>query len=112
MNSQAGGVPRRAVLFAVAALGLLSVPAAVGQPLAGAASPPENGGLPEVVVLSNRADLVSGGDALVQVVLPDASTRPPSGSVSAAGMSPLHSPSVRTAAMKGSSPGSPSGPTT
>jgi Tannase-like family of unknown function (DUF6351) len=70
MNSQAGGVPRRAVLFAVAALGLLSVPAAVGQPLAGAASPPGNGGLPEVVVLSNRADLVSGGDALVQVVLP------------------------------------------
>ena len=29
-----------------------------------------NGGLPELNVLSNRADLVSGGDALVQVVLP------------------------------------------
>lgn len=29
-----------------------------------------NGGLPEVKILSNRADLVSGGNALVQVVLP------------------------------------------
>jgi Tannase-like family of unknown function (DUF6351) len=71
MTSQTGRVPRRAVLFAIAAMGLLSVPAAVGQPLAGGASPPGNGGLPRIEVLSNRADLVSGGDALVQVVLPD-----------------------------------------
>ena len=70
MNSQPGGVPRRVVLLAVAVLGLLSVPAAVGQPLAGSASPQGNGGQPQIVVLSNRADLVSGGDALVQVVLP------------------------------------------
>src|SRR5204863_10214892 len=31
---------------------------------------PGNAGLPQIVVLSNRADLISGGDALVQVVLP------------------------------------------
>jgi hypothetical protein len=71
VNSQPGGVPRRVVLLAVAVLGLLSVSAAVGQPLAGTANPPGNGGLPQIVVLSNRADLVSGGDALVQVVLPE-----------------------------------------
>jgi hypothetical protein len=71
MNSQPGGVPRRVVPLAVTALALLSVSAAVGQPLAGAASPPGNGGLPRIVVLSNRADLVSSGDALVQVVLPE-----------------------------------------
>ena len=39
---------------------------------AGAANPPEhaNDNLTEVFVLSNRADLVSGGDALVEIVLP------------------------------------------
>lgn len=62
MNSQPGGAPLRAVLLAVVALGLVSV--------AGASATPGNGGLPQIVVLSNRADLVSGGDALVQVVLP------------------------------------------
>jgi hypothetical protein len=71
MTSQPGGVAHRAVLLAVAALALLAVPAAVGKPLAGAADPPGNGGLPHIIVLSNRADLISGGDALVQVVLPE-----------------------------------------
>jgi Tannase-like family of unknown function (DUF6351) len=70
MKQQRGGVSRRAVVFAAAILALVSVPAAAGQPLAGAASPPGNGGPPAIVVLSNRADLVSGGDALVEVVLP------------------------------------------
>jgi hypothetical protein len=70
MNSQWGGGSRRAVLLAAAVLGLLSVPGAVGQALAGPSAAPGSGGLPEIVVLSNRADLVSGGDALVQVVLP------------------------------------------
>jgi hypothetical protein len=37
---------------------------------AGSSPPQSNGGLPELRVLSDRADLVSGGDALVQVVLP------------------------------------------
>jgi len=51
-------------LFAFAALILI--------PGAGAmtSSNGSNGGLPELNVLSNRADLISGGDALVQVVLP------------------------------------------
>ncbi len=63
MNSPPGGAQLRAVLLAAAAiLGLVSV--------AGASATPGNGGLPQIVVLSNRADLVSGGDALVQVVLP------------------------------------------
>jgi uncharacterized tannase-like protein DUF6351 len=34
------------------------------------AAPANNGGLPSIQVLSNQANLVSGGDALVQVVLP------------------------------------------
>jgi hypothetical protein len=70
MNSQPGGARRRAVLLAAAVLGLASVPGAAGQALAGPAAAHGNGGLPQIVVLSNRADLVSGGDALVLVVLP------------------------------------------
>ena len=62
MNSQPGGV-LRAVLLAAVVLGLVSV--------AGATAAPRHGDHAQIVVLSNRADLVSGGDALVQVVLPD-----------------------------------------
>jgi hypothetical protein len=62
MISQRGGASLRAVLLVTAVLGLVSV--------AGASATPGNGGLPQLVVLSNRADLVSGGDALVQLVLP------------------------------------------
>jgi hypothetical protein len=52
--------------------GSIVIPAASGQTLAaGPAANGGNGGLPQLVVLSNRADLISGGDALVQVVLPD-----------------------------------------
>ena len=71
MKQQPGGVSRRAVVLATAVLALVSVPAAVGRPLAGTADPPGNGGQPHIVVLSNRADLVSGGNALVEVVLPN-----------------------------------------
>jgi Tannase-like family of unknown function (DUF6351) len=63
------GFPSRVALAALAFAGLALVTAA--------AAAPNNGGLPQLLVLSNRADLVSGGDALVQVVLParvDAST--------------------------------------
>jgi hypothetical protein len=42
--------------------GCVVIPSASGDP--------GNGGQPQLLVLSNRADLVSGGDALVQVVLP------------------------------------------
>ena len=54
-------------------LALLGLAALVAVPGAGALtmSSGSNGGLPELNVLSNRADLVSGGDALVQVVLPE-----------------------------------------
>jgi hypothetical protein len=61
MNSQPGGLARRAALLAVVVFGLVSVPAS---------ATPGNGGLPHIVVLSNRADLISGGDALVEVTLP------------------------------------------
>jgi hypothetical protein len=70
MNSHPGGASRRAVLIVAAVLGLVSVPGAFGRTLGAASAAPGNGGLPQLVVLSNRADLVSGGDALVQVVLP------------------------------------------
>lgn len=62
MKKQPAGATRRALLLVAVALGLLSAPAA------GSAVAP---GLPELLVLSNRADLVSGGDALVEVVLPE-----------------------------------------
>ena len=53
-------------------LALLAFAALVVIPGAGAMtmSNGNNGGLPKLNVLSNRADLISGGDALVQVVLP------------------------------------------
>jgi hypothetical protein len=57
------GFPSRVALLALALAGLALVPAAGASP--------GNGGLPQIVVLSSRADLVSGGNALVQVVLPD-----------------------------------------
>jgi hypothetical protein len=49
---------------------LASAPGALGRGGSPQASGPGNGGQPQVVVLSNRADLISGGDALVEVVLP------------------------------------------
>ena len=55
--------PRLAV-FVLGALVL--IPVAYGQTSGGVS----NGGLPAINVLSNQANLVSGGDALVQVVLP------------------------------------------
>src|SRR3954451_18352747 len=56
--------PRRAIL-ALAASSALCV--AVAAPGTAAATAPA----PTIQVLSNRADLVSGGDALVRVTLPD-----------------------------------------
>ena len=70
MSSEPGGAPRRAVLLAAAVVGLALAPGALGKTLAGPPAASGNGGLPQIVVLSNRADLVSGGDALVQIVLP------------------------------------------
>jgi hypothetical protein len=64
MKNPPVGVSRRALLLVAVMLGVLSAPGG------GTAAPPGNGGLPQIVVLSNRADLVSGGDALVEVVLP------------------------------------------
>jgi len=60
----------RLVFLATLALTTLAlVPSALGR-AQGSADNPGNGGLPEILVLSNRADLISGGDALVQIVLP------------------------------------------
>ena len=64
MSSQRAGVLRRAVFLAVTLVGLVFVP------LAGSTQKGK-GGPAEILVLSNRADLISGGDALVQVNLPD-----------------------------------------
>ena len=53
--------------------GTVVIPAASAQTFAGVSpsASSSNGGQPQLVVLSNRADLISGGDALVQVVLPN-----------------------------------------
>jgi len=64
MSSHPGGVLRRAAFLAVTLVGLVFVP------LAGSAHQGK-GGPAEILVLSNRADLISGGDALVQINLPD-----------------------------------------
>src|SRR3954453_16312959 len=64
MSSQPEGVLRRAVFLAVTLVGLVFVP------LAGSAQQGK-GGPAEILVFSNRADLVPGGDALVQINGPD-----------------------------------------
>jgi len=63
-----GHLVRRALhlsLLALALVGFVFAPEAAGS------GGPGFGGQAQLLVLSNRADLVSGGDALVQVVLPD-----------------------------------------
>ena len=54
-------------------VGTVVIPGASAHTVAGMSpsASGNNGGQPELVVLSNRADLVSGGDALVQVDLPN-----------------------------------------
>ena len=66
MQGHRRGLPARSSLALLGLAALVFVPGALGKSLSSAS----NGGLPELKVLSNRADLVSGGDALVQVVLP------------------------------------------
>src|SRR6476659_7712416 len=64
---------RRLFALAVAAfvLGVLaSAPGALGRGGSPEANGPGNGGQPQIGVLSNRSDLSSGGDALVEFVLP------------------------------------------
>jgi hypothetical protein len=60
------GLPTRGSLALLAFAALVLIPGAGAMTMSNGS----NGGLPELNVLSNRADLVSGGDALVQVVLP------------------------------------------
>jgi hypothetical protein len=69
MERRSAAAARLAGVSLLVLAGLVVIPAASGRTLA--VGPSGNGGLPQLVVLSNRADLVSGGDALVQVVLPD-----------------------------------------
>jgi hypothetical protein len=69
MHTHLLSTTRRAVLLAMAIASLVSIPGAFGHPLAPVGGG-NNGGQPHIVVLSNRADLISGGDALVQVELP------------------------------------------
>ena len=79
-------------------------------PLAGSAAahgkPHGKGGPAQILVLSNRADLISGGDALVEVVLPD-KTDPASVKVTLNGSDITSAFAVRaTASTKASSPAS------
>ena len=74
MQGHRRGLPVRGSLALFAFAALVLIPGAGAMTMSNGS----NGGLPELNVLSNRADLVSGGDALVQVVLPgrvDPSTR-------------------------------------
>jgi hypothetical protein len=66
MQGHRRGLPTRASLALLGLAALVFVPGAAGMTF----GPAPNGGLPQLKVLSNRPDLVSGGDALVQVVLP------------------------------------------
>ena len=69
MSSHPEGAVRRAVFLAVMLAGLVFVPLAGSAAAAG--KPHDKGGPAQILVLSNRADLISGGDALVEIVLPD-----------------------------------------
>jgi hypothetical protein len=81
VGNEAGGANRPRMLLGVL-LGVCVVIAVVGIQASVAASPPRAGAtaaaarsipaahLVQIKVLSNRADLISGGDALVQVILP------------------------------------------
>ncbi len=74
MARESMAAARLAGLVLLVLTGTVLIPGASAQTFAGVLSPSasgNNGGQPELVVLSNRADLVSGGDALVQVVLPN-----------------------------------------
>ncbi|MEP6812881.1 MAG: DUF6351 family protein, partial [Actinomycetota bacterium] len=66
MQGHRRGSPVRGSLVLFALVALVLIPGAGAM----TTSNGSNGGLPELNVLSNRADLISGGDALVQVVLP------------------------------------------
>ena len=66
MQGHPRGLPVRGSLALFAFAALVLIPGAGAMTMSNGS----NGGLPELNVLSNRADLISGGDALVQVVLP------------------------------------------
>jgi hypothetical protein len=62
MKHSSAAAARFAGLILLVLVGCVVIPSASGDP--------GNGGQPQLLVLSNRADLISGGDALVQVALP------------------------------------------
>jgi hypothetical protein len=74
MDRKLVAAARLAGFFVLVLAGCVVIPAASGRTFAAGSAEGSsgggNGGLPQLVVLSNRADLISGGDALVQVVLP------------------------------------------
>jgi hypothetical protein len=67
MKAQFGRRPRSVLLVAAVLMGSAFVLAIARDQ---AAAGHGQGGIPRIVVLSNRADLISGGDALVRVILP------------------------------------------
>ena len=73
MARESVAVARLAGFVLLVLAGTVLIPSASAQTFAGLApsASGNNGGQPELVSLSNRSDLVSGGDALVQVVLPN-----------------------------------------
>ena len=62
MKHSSAAAARLAGFLLLVLAGCVVIPSASGDP--------GNGGQPQLLVLSNRADLISGGDALVQVSLP------------------------------------------
>jgi len=71
MERRSVAAARLAGLFLLVLAGFVVIPGASARTFApSSASDGGNGFRAQIVVLSNRADLVSGGDALVQVVLP------------------------------------------
>ena len=97
MQGHRRGLPIRGSLALFAFAALVLIPGAGAMTMSNGS----NGGLPELNVLSNRADLVSGGDALVQVVLPNASIRRPFASASTAATSRRRSPFAPNGAYEG-----------
>ncbi len=74
MKRRSVAAARLAGLFLLVLAGFVLIPSASGRTFATSTAADrgdDDGNQPALVVLSNRADLVSGGDALVQVVLPD-----------------------------------------
>jgi hypothetical protein len=71
MKVKSAAAARRAGFILLALAACILTPTASARTLAGGLSASVKDNQPAIEVLSNRADLISGGDALVRVDLPD-----------------------------------------